>query len=53
MPKAFEACVASGGRVRRITGPSKQFALKGGQYRNVCFKNGKMTMGHVHSKKSS
>lgn len=52
MPAAFENCVKNGGRVRTVTGPSKQFGLKEGQYRHVCFKNGRMQLGHVKTKGS-
>jgi len=51
MPAEFEKCVKEKGRVRRIVGPSKRFDLGNGQYRNVCFKNKKMFMGHIKSKK--
>jgi len=44
MPKAFDACVKSGGRVRTIT-PKK------GTYIHVCFLNGKSYHGEVkHTK---
>jgi len=46
MPKAFENCVKSGGRVRTIKGPNKKFGLKKGQYMHICFKGGKMYRGH-------
>lgn len=41
MPEAFEHCVASGGRVRRIV-------PKPGTYINVCFQGGKSYSGEVH-----
>lgn len=41
MPPAFEHCIKSGGRVRRIT-------PKPGAYLNVCFLGGKSYAGHVH-----
>ena len=44
MPKAFEECVKSGGRVRTMN-------LKGGRYMYVCFKDGKSYAGEVHTKK--
>ena len=50
MPEAFEKCVRNGGRVRTISGPSKQFGLAKGQYRHVCFINGGSHLGHVKTK---
>ena len=44
MPKAFEECVKSGGRVRTIN-------PKAGRYMPVCFKGGKSYAGEVHTKK--
>ena len=46
MPKAFENCVARGGRVRTIV-PKK------GTYIKVCYLNGKSYAGEVHHKKES
>jgi hypothetical protein len=40
MPKAFTDCVSSGGRVRTISGPSKQHGLQAGQFRRICFPKG-------------
>ena len=47
MPEAFEACQKARGRIRTISGPSKQFGLKAGQYMHVCFQGKKMAKGEV------
>lgn len=52
MPEDFERCVRSDGRVKTISGPNEKFGLKKGEYRRVCFKNGKMYKGHIEKKKS-
>ena len=44
MPKAFERCVASGGRVR-----TKK--LSGDKYMRICCKGGKSYAGEVKKKK--
>lgn len=44
MPKAFDACVKAGGRVRRKV-------LSSGRYMNICFKDGKSYAGEVHKGK--
>jgi hypothetical protein len=46
MPKAFDRCVETGGRVRRKK-------LKGGGYINICFKGGKSYAGHAHKGKKN
>lgn len=51
MPKAFENCVDSGGRVRTMIGPNKRFALSGGEYVKICFLGKRMFRGHVHKRK--
>ena len=53
-PAAFEKCVAQKGRVRTITGPSKQFGVPEGSYLHVCFIPGtkKMIRGEVKTKES-
>ena len=48
MPKSFDRCVKMGGRVRTVKG--KKFGLKEGEYRHVCFLNGKAAMGEIHKK---
>jgi len=49
MPAAFENCVKRGGKVRRVTGPSKRWKVPAGSYRNICFlKSGKTYKGHLH-----
>jgi hypothetical protein len=50
MPIDFEKCVKNGGRIRRISGPSKQFNLNKDQYINICFINGEMYRGEVKTK---
>lgn len=40
MPATFDACQAGGGRVRTISGSSKQFGLKAGEFVRVCFPKG-------------
>jgi len=46
MPKAFEACVAGGGRVRTIKhGKNK--------YQHICYKDGKSYAGEVKTKKKT
>ncbi len=44
MPKAFNKCVKSGGRVRTIK-PKKN------KYIHVCYKNNKSYAGEVHTDK--
>lgn len=44
MPKAFEKCVAQGGRVRTKKLPN-------GKYIHICFKDGKSYAGEVKTKK--
>lgn len=53
MPKLFEECVRRGGRVRRISYPSKKFNLKKGEYINICFLNGRMFLGEKHKIKNN
>lgn len=51
MPKDFERCVKEGGRVRTVSGPNKLFGLKKGEYRHICFLNGKSFLGEIKTKK--
>ena len=44
MPKAFENCVAAGGRVRTKT-------MSGNRYMHICFKDGKSYAGYVKTYK--
>jgi hypothetical protein len=44
MPKAFNKCVSSGGRVRTRK-------LSGGRYLHLCFKGGKSYAGEVKKSK--
>ena len=46
MPKAFENCIAKGGRVRTKS-------LNDGKYMHICFLNGKSYAGEVKKKKES
>lgn len=46
MPAKFNACVASGGRVRTKS-------LPGNKYVHLCFKGGKSTPGEVKVKKAA
>lgn len=50
MPADFEKCVKNKGRVKRISGPNKQFGLEKGEYLNVCFLENEMFRGEVHQK---
>ncbi len=51
MPKAFDSCVERGGRVRRVSGPSKAHGLKSGEFVNYCVIGGTSHRGHVHTMK--
>mgnify|MGYP001573649301 FL=1 len=44
MPKAFDACLSQGGRVRTIK-------LGGRKYKHICFKGSKSYAGHTKIKK--
>ena len=46
MPRAFEACIRAGGRVRTKS-------LKDGKYIHICFHKGKSYAGEVKQKQSS
>jgi len=50
MPEAFERCVQQKGRVRTISGPNKMFGLEKGQYKHICFLNGKGHPGETKTK---
>lgn len=50
MPKLFTDCVSNGGRVRTVSGPSKEHGLKQGEYVKFCYLNGKSYRGHVKKK---
>lgn len=50
MPKQFDDCVDKGGKVRRVSGPSKKHGLKADEYVNFCVLNGKTYRGHVKKK---
>jgi hypothetical protein len=51
MPAAFMACTQAGGKVRRVSGPSKEHHLKANEYVDYCTLEGKSYRGHVHTKK--
>lgn len=44
MPKDFDNCISSGGKVRTKT-------LKGGKYMHICIKDGKTHAGEVKTRK--
>ena len=46
MPKAFDNCVKSGGRVRTKS-------LSGGRYKHICFIGGKSYAGHTKKRKTT
>ena len=51
MPKQFDACVKTGGRVRTVKGA--EFGMKKkGQYRRICYKSGRSSLGHIKTKKN-
>jgi hypothetical protein len=52
VPAGFDSCVSRGGRVRRISGPSKKHGLGKDQYINLCFIDGKSFAGHKKTKQS-
>lgn len=52
MPKSFDKCVKQGGRVRTVSGPSKEHGLKKGQYVRFCFLDNKSYRGEVKKKAS-
>ena len=47
MPADFDRCVAGGGRVRTVSGPSKEHGLKAGQYVKYCTLKGKSYRGYT------
>ena len=52
MPESFDKCVRNGGKVRRITGPNKKYAVPAGYYRNICIdKDGGVHLGKLHKTK--
>jgi len=51
IPKAFENCVKKGGKVRTVSGPSKEHGLKKGEYVKYCTIGGKSYRGEVKKKK--
>jgi len=53
MPAAFDKAVRAGGKVRTVTGPSKQFGLKAGEYVHIVFHGGKMERGEVKKRHSA
>jgi len=48
MPENFNKCKQNGGKIRTISGPSKQFGLEKNEYMHVCFLNNEMFRGHKH-----
>lgn len=53
MPKAFERCVANGGRVRTVSGPNKEHGLSADEHVKYCTLNGETHRGEVKKKKQS
>jgi len=53
MPKDFTKCVADGGKVRTVSGPSKEHGLKDGEFVRFCILDGKSHRGEVMTKKMS
>ena len=51
MPKEFTDCLSSGGKVKTVSGPSKEHGLETGEYVKFCIKDGKTHRGEVHKKK--
>ena len=52
MPASFDKCKASGGRVRTISGPNKDYGLKAGEYLHVCAIGNEVHRGYVKNKQS-
>lgn len=51
MPKGFEDCVKNGGRVRTVSGPSKEHGLKEGEYQKFCYLGDDSFAGEIHKVK--
>lgn len=51
MPHSFDECVKGGGKVRTVSGPSKEHGLKAGEYVHFCSKGGKSYRGYVKKNK--
>ena len=53
MPKSFDKCVREKGRIRRVSGHSKRWKVKKGEYRNICWdKKNVPHLGELHKKKT-
>lgn len=52
MPAAFDRCVAAGGKVRTVNGPSEQFSVPKGKYRRICILKGQVHLGEVKEPES-
>jgi len=50
MPKKFDDCVKNGGKVRTVSGPSKEHGLKKNEYVRFCTINDKTYRGYVKMK---
>lgn len=50
MPQAFDKCLFEGGKIRRVSGPSKKHGLKANEYVNYCYKDGKSYRGYTKKK---
>lgn len=53
MPASFDRCRANGGRIRTISGPSKEMGLSDGEYLHICILKGKVHRGFVKKKGAS
>ncbi|MBN2323814.1 MAG: hypothetical protein JXQ30_08765 [Spirochaetes bacterium] len=51
MPKAFEDCVNNGGRVRTVSGPSKEHGLKEGENQRFCYLGEESFAGEIYKTK--
>jgi len=51
MPAGFVRCQKNGGRIRTVSGPSKEHGLSAGQYVHFCFLGGKSFRGEVKARK--
>lgn len=51
MPAGFDRCRAAKGRIVTVTGPSKRYGLKTGEYKHICIKSGEFHQGEVKKKR--
>lgn len=50
MPADFDRCVASGGKVRTVSGPNKKMGIPAGSYIHICILKGVVHRGEVKKK---